>query len=67
VSLHLRSSSSSIIAQGNGIDALENGVDMNLAFYALSILNAGSLFGRLIPNVRPLSPISYKWVTDGVC
>ncbi|KAL8280124.1 hypothetical protein RQP46_007454 [Phenoliferia psychrophenolica] len=27
-----------------------NGIDENLAFYSLSILNAASLFGRLIPN-----------------
>ncbi|KAM0745702.1 MFS general substrate transporter [Meredithblackwellia eburnea MCA 4105] len=30
--------------------AVQNGIDRNLAFYALSILNASSLFGRLIPN-----------------
>lgn len=35
-------------------DARANGVDRDLAFYALSILNAASLFGRLIPNVRSL-------------
>lgn len=33
-------------------DAIDNGIDENLAFYSLSILNAASLFGRLIPNVR---------------
>ena len=33
------------------IDAIENGVSRNLAFYALSILNAASVFGRIIPNV----------------
>lgn len=32
-------------------DAIENGVSRNLAFYALSILNAASVFGRIIPNV----------------
>ncbi|GAA5853637.1 hypothetical protein JCM5353_004829 [Sporobolomyces roseus] len=30
--------------------AIENGVSRNLAFYALSILNAASVFGRIIPN-----------------
>ena len=30
--------------------ALSNGVDPNLAFYSLSILNAGSVFGRVVPN-----------------
>lgn len=35
------------------VDAIRNGVPQSLAYYALSILNAASLFGRLIPNVRP--------------
>ena len=39
----------------NPIDAIENGVSRNLAFYALSILNAASVFGRIIPNVCQLS------------
>ncbi|GAA5913172.1 MCT family MFS transporter [Sporobolomyces salmoneus] len=30
--------------------AIEHGVSRNLAFYALSILNAASVFGRIIPN-----------------
>ncbi|KAK4051788.1 hypothetical protein OIO90_004612 [Microbotryomycetes sp. JL221] len=30
--------------------ALQNGVAENVAFYSLSILNAASLFGRIIPN-----------------
>ncbi|KAK4047604.1 hypothetical protein OIV83_005262 [Microbotryomycetes sp. JL201] len=30
--------------------SLSNGVDENVAFYSLSILNAASLFGRIIPN-----------------
>lgn len=32
-------------------DATASGVDSNFAFYTLSILNAGSVFGRVIPNV----------------
>ncbi|BFZ59654.1 hypothetical protein YB2330_000668 [Saitoella coloradoensis] len=30
--------------------AIEHGVDENLAFYLLSILNAASMFGRTLPN-----------------
>ncbi|GAA5842506.1 hypothetical protein JCM3766R1_002613 [Sporobolomyces carnicolor] len=30
--------------------AIEHGVSRNLAFYALAILNAASVFGRIIPN-----------------
>ena len=30
--------------------AISQGVDSNLAFYLVSILNAGSTFGRIIPN-----------------
>jgi len=32
-----------------------HGVDRDIAFYSLSILNAASVFGRTIPNVRCLS------------
>ncbi|KAF9011757.1 major facilitator superfamily domain-containing protein [Cyathus striatus] len=32
------------------LDAVLHGVDTNLAFYAISILNAASFFGRIIPN-----------------
>jgi hypothetical protein len=40
-------------------DAIEHGVSRNLTFYALSILNAASVFGRIIPNVSQalLDPI----------
>lgn len=31
-------------------DALEHGISSNLALYSLSILNAASIFGRIIPN-----------------
>jgi hypothetical protein len=31
-------------------DALKYGVSSNLALYSLSILNASSVFGRIIPN-----------------
>ncbi|RDW91297.1 MFS monocarboxylate transporter-like protein [Coleophoma crateriformis] len=30
--------------------ALDKGVDSNFAFYLLSLLNVGSIFGRIIPN-----------------
>ncbi len=31
-------------------DSIQHGVDPNFAFYSLSILNAASVFGRIIPN-----------------
>ncbi|EIN13004.1 MFS general substrate transporter [Punctularia strigosozonata HHB-11173 SS5] len=30
--------------------AVEHGVDLNLAFYSVAILNAGSVIGRILPN-----------------
>lgn len=30
--------------------ALKLGIDHDMAFYLLSIMNAASLFGRLVPN-----------------
>jgi len=36
-----------------------HGVDKDIAFYSLSILNAASVFGRTIPNVRYSFPANF--------
>ncbi|KAM0747067.1 MFS general substrate transporter [Meredithblackwellia eburnea MCA 4105] len=51
--------------------AVKNGVDQNSAFYALSILNAASLFGRLIPNYLadkygPLTILTPNCILSGI-
>lgn len=50
-------------AEPLGVDSRLNGVDENVALYCLSILNAASLFGRIIPNVRPAGPVRRRLLT----
>ncbi|KAJ7578045.1 major facilitator superfamily domain-containing protein [Mycena floridula] len=33
------------------LDAVKHGIDVNLAFYTLAILNAASIFGRVLPSM----------------
>ncbi|KAJ6476612.1 major facilitator superfamily domain-containing protein [Mycena vulgaris] len=48
--------------------AVAHGVSQDLAFYSLSILNAGSLFGRLLPNImaQRVGPLNVLIIACGL-
>lgn len=49
--------------------AVQNGIGSELAFYMTSILNAGSIFGRLVPNylADKMGPLNVMAPYIGVC
>jgi MFS family permease len=49
--------------------AVQNGIGSELAFYFTSILNAGSVFGRLVPNylADKMGPINVIFPYIGIC